>query len=356
MKITRYALCATLLFVAGFARPTLAGDWIYITRANDTLWDICLKYTSKRGCWIELASINKVDNERGMAIASEIRIPSEWLIEPVLVGYVLSYAGEVSLAHDGEPVAIAENQELHLGDRLTVGEGFVRIRLGASNEVLVRSHSEVTLENLSAVGSSHDAGELSVSRGTVEVSVEPGRDSRFEIRTPAAIAAVRGTRYRVNSSADENPDTRVEVLSGSVEMASSQSTLLAAGQGGLTSKSGDHIVAELLSAPDLDQSAYNGRQPVAIQWAQHGAAVAWQVDISIADASAHLVQSVRVDSSKYQLKNLEPGCYKVSVSAIDKQGFQGMERVVDACIEPGSKFDAAGAIIFIGTLLAIILI
>ena len=43
-----------------------ADDWIVFAQEGDTLWDLCLKYTNKRGCWIELGKYNAISNDRAI--------------------------------------------------------------------------------------------------------------------------------------------------------------------------------------------------------------------------------------------------------------------------------------------------
>jgi prepilin-type N-terminal cleavage/methylation domain-containing protein len=53
--------------------------------------------------------------------------------------------------------------------------------------------------------------------GTVQVDVQP--DNRFEVSTPAAVIAVRGTQFQVTTlRASNKPATRVEVTVGEVDM------------------------------------------------------------------------------------------------------------------------------------------
>ncbi len=350
-------ICSLLALSLGVSSwPALAGDWIYHTERDDTLWDICLKYTNKRGCWMELPKYNGISNDRAIPVGTKIRIPQDWLLQPVQVGNVRSFRGEVTVEHAGASQPAVLNLPLYLGDRVVVADGSAVLQLGAASEVLVRENTEVNLVSLSGVADAKDSGELDVPKGSVEISVEPGRGSSFEVTTPAAIAAVRGTRYRVSSGVGDGDQTRVEVLSGAVEMASADTDVLQAGQGGLASKGSGNVVKELLPAPSFDQASYAGEMPLTISWNAPAGVGQWQVDVFSVDATRGLVRSERLQQPQIKLSELEPGCYNVVVSAIDSDGFQGMDESTEACLSPATGFDTWGAVIFIGTLLALILI
>ena len=55
--------------------PALAQDWLYKARPGDTIWDLCLEYTARSGCWKELARYNNIADDRAIPPGEEIRIP-----------------------------------------------------------------------------------------------------------------------------------------------------------------------------------------------------------------------------------------------------------------------------------------
>ena len=189
----------------------LAQDWIIRFHAGDTLWDLCIKYSNKRGCWIELGKYNNISDERTIQPGEEIRFPRAWLTSMPEVGQVESVSGDVRYEEKsrGAGVPLVVGQSLLLGSRIVSGDGRAQISLGNNSALLIRPDSELDLDSFSTGQGPGQVAELSLASGEVEVAVKPDSDSRFQIKTPAAIAAVRGTRYRVSSLSEA---TRSEVL------------------------------------------------------------------------------------------------------------------------------------------------
>lgn len=326
------------LLLPGASTTVVASDWIYYARQGDTLWDLCLEYTNKRGCWIELAKYNGVGNDRAIPVGKEIRIPTDWLAQPPVVGNVVAVSGAVSYYRNQSTSAspLRAGQELHLGARLVSEEGSARLLLGASNELLLRSNSVLELDTMSGPSAERSSAELALPRGAVEVTVKPGGNSRFRITTPAAIAAVRGTQYRVNSLGVEGSTMRSEVLSGSVEVASGTASKLVPKGFGVATRKGEAPgkPRKLLAAPvfELDYSSLN--LPVTIAWDSNPDAKSWLLDLVEDGPSGSLLESYSTDNPIHTFDTLAEGCYKLEIRAIDKDGFNGFNSMTPLCIVP----------------------
>lgn len=315
--------------------PARADDWIYFTVKGDTLWDLCLKYTNKRGCWIELGRHNKVANDRAIPIGTEIRIPAEWLVKPPVVGRVLAVSGDVTLERrDGERLTPEPRELLYLGDTLASGEGSARVKLGQGDEVLLRPGSEFRLENLSSTKSGKGAREIELKRGNVDVKVLHDRGTRFQVDTPAAVAAVRGTDFRVSSSGDGGAEMRLEVLDGRVRVDGQVGGELLERGEGIKVREGRRPgeVVELLPAPAVEQAGATLRPPYSLSWNSSPGAERWYVDIRTPDGEHELLETRLTPTPGIDLEGLEPQCYQVEVSAIDSQDFRGFESANRVCL------------------------
>lgn len=322
---------ATLPFGAG----AYAGDWVYIAKQGDTLWDLCIRYTSKRGCWIEAAKYNNISNDRAIPLNTPIRFPQSWLTMTPPVGQVISAMGEVEYDRwdSGQRAPLAAGDSIHLGSRIITGEGTVRLKLGDHSELLLRENGELVMETLSTGSGNRQWAELQLPRGEVDTTVEPGRQTRFQITTPAAIAAVRGTRYRVD--APDSDSMRSEVLTGSVAVdTSAASTTVPAGYG-IAAKRGEALgeARELLPAPALEEKLA-GHLPLQITWEAHPQAMSWQLDLYAPTGDEDLLKSYTSNAASYSFTDLALGCYKLTVRAVDQAGFNGLESEAQLCIEP----------------------
>lgn len=316
-----------------FAQSANASDWLYRMQQGDTLWDLCLKYTNKRGCWIELGKYNNIKRGRYIKPGTVIQVPASWLRTLPKVGEVSAVQGQVTyIAANGDETPLSHGQDLTLGASIRSGsEGSATIILGSHKQILLRPNSELVLESASSFEQTVSDAELRLETGGVEASVRKGTKSRFQIKTPAAIAAVRGTRYRVVTDAKDNV-TRSEVLDGAISFGRGKTVNVPAGFGAAAKKGKPpEPPRALLPAPKLDSASYNVPLPAQLKWQGNKDAVAWQVDV-YAPTQNSLLFSRRVNEPEVTFTDLAPECYRVHVSAIDSGEFQGMESIATLCV------------------------
>ncbi len=326
----RLFLLLITLFV--LAAPAQARDWVYETKPGDTLWDLCLEYTARPGCWLELGKYNGIVQDRRILPGTKIRIPLSWLLELPVVGTVLKVQGEVRYQpQDGaNPLPLAVGDQLMLGSLITTLDGTARIALGEYGEVFIRPQSVLELSDISIESTPDGQTRLDLDRGNVEIAVQPKSRSRFEVHTPSAIAAVRGTRYRV--VAENRSATRSEVLEGLVAIEASSSVDVPGGFG-IRARQGVALgpPRKLLDPPRFAQSTVNAAVPVVIEWAPDPLAKYWTLDLYSADGQ--LLANERLEQPRYSIEQLDLGCYTVTVRGVDQEGFNGMESDLPLCIE-----------------------
>lgn len=327
------ALLAIGMYCAlAVSQPAAAQDWIYSAKKGDTLWDLCIKYSNKKGCWIDLGKYNAITNDRMIQPGTDIRIPKAWLSSLPEVGRVLTVRGNVEYDEksSGDLIPLVSGQALALGSRIISGQGSATIALeNDAGTVLLRENSELELMSL---GRSPDGGvavELELLHGEADADVKSDSGSRFQIKTPSAIAAVRGTKYRVRTA---QGSTRSEVLSGSVSVKSEGAVLLPAGFGVLA-QTGKPIgkAHQLLPAPVFNQKRIDSTLPVAIEWQGSPEAISWQLDI-VTENGKELVSFFRPLDPRIVINELPEGCYRAVARGIDQQSFNGLEGGIPLCV------------------------
>ena len=132
---------------------------------------------------------------------------------------VVAVSGEVWL---GDPTAGSSGRRaLRQGERLLVGaelhtgnSGRVRLRFEDGSTLVLADRSTLTLERATPAGADgkRDLG-LLLHLGLIGQRVKPG-GGRWEVRTPTAVTAVRGTEFLVEVAQDLS--TAVHVQSGEV--------------------------------------------------------------------------------------------------------------------------------------------
>lgn len=127
-------------------------------------------------------------------------------------------AGDVTLYTAEEPDGLPAEKDTPLspGDRLvTAGGGSAEIALDAEHVVSLREDSDFTLESPAKADT-----RLKLSLGTLLVKAgKLLKGFNLKVRTPTAVAAVRGTEFGVEVPADKTDETHVGVFDrGEVEV------------------------------------------------------------------------------------------------------------------------------------------
>ncbi|MDA8243973.1 MAG: FecR family protein, partial [Elusimicrobia bacterium] len=132
---------------------------------------------------------------------------------PASAAYIDAWRGEAELKRAGSeewlPLAGDEQVKVAAGDELrTARASTVDLQMDDGSRVKI-----APLSSFKMVAENKDAVSLGLYFGKVRSWVRKF-SKRFEVRTPSAVCAVRGTDFLV--SADEDGGSRVEVYEGSV--------------------------------------------------------------------------------------------------------------------------------------------
>lgn len=141
---------------------------------------------------------------------------------PAPAGIVTTLQGEailVSAARPAESQALHFRDELYYRDRINTKErSIVRLLLGGKAVVTVRQLSTLTITEESATRATIDLFNGKLGLGVARSRMKPGES--LEIRTPNAIAAVRGTYIigEVSSTGAGPPVSVFTLLEGSADI------------------------------------------------------------------------------------------------------------------------------------------
>jgi hypothetical protein len=321
------------LFVALQAHSQQQPEWVYNTVKGDTLWDICLKYTNKRGCWITLTKYNEVANDRAIPVNTPIRIPVGWLKKLPVVGEVVYVTGaaEYSQWNDKQFVTLISGQQVHLGAIIRTQAGsIVKLLLHQTNEVLIKQNSELLLEKFSSINVDVLDEEITLKQGSADVEVNSDKvKNRFIIKTPAAIAAVRGTQFRINSSGDQ---MRGEVLEGKIDVSTDSSSQSVPAGFGVSATKGKKIQPPRALPPQPQMLTPNVKSslPAKVEWKSLNQVDQYQV--SLYDGKKKILSIETVDHNWVVYDAIDKGCYLVKVHGIDGADFHGIDSQASLCV------------------------
>ena len=112
-----------------------------------------------------------------------------------------------------------EKLNLVSGDWLSVlKESYMRLKMDEDKYMLVEEESELSIFATGSDKNSKTDIQLEKGSITVEVQNKLGNEESFEVTTPNAVMAVRGTVFHISADIDENgePITKVAIFEGAV--------------------------------------------------------------------------------------------------------------------------------------------
>ncbi len=341
-----YSLPLIIAALCAGSSSAQAADWLYSIRPGDTLWDLCAKYTKKPDCWLNLGKANNVEFPRRLPPGYLIKIPVSWLKEqplPVSVSYVKGQA-YVTRPNEqtSEPIAIGD--KFPIGSTIRTGDGSMTLSFGGGSKMLLENNSELVLDTMSSFeGRGYVDSRMRLNRGSIKTRVPLTKPrSRFSISTPAAVAAVRGTEFRVsytiansNESTGDQFTMRSEVFSGLVAVSAQSSEEDVPAGFGIVAAEGKALTqpTQLLAAPSFTMPEHL-MLPARLQWTALTHAKAYYLEILNDNDREELIDSTTQTPSNYVTKSLPEGCYRARVRGIDEMHLQGIGAEQKFCITP----------------------
>lgn len=329
-----------------------AREFMYEVRPGDTLSAIAGAYLGNATQWPRLMRHNRIEDPRRLVPGSMLRISERDLAWTRGTARLIQLQGQASAVRAGETsnVPLSLGQWLGEGDVLRVDAGAqVSLRLSDGTVLQLQPASVVRLERLRSIAATGAPRTvLGIDRGRVDLDVHDLHEQRgrLDVRTPLAVASVRGTRFGVDVR--EHGEAAIDVLGGAVELwigsrsgGGAQSRpgarpatpplVLPSGSGAIVAgSSSPPIVRALLAPPDLSGLSPLYETPVPSVEVPHvPGAVSVRVQVARDKALREIVLSrvepQRSSGSQVQLGGLPDGQYFVAARAIDADGLVGQE-------------------------------
>lgn len=151
----------------------------------------------------------------GMAAAQEQQPSSTPATAAVAGATITEWKGNVRLNLPGQAASNPlRGEQLPPGTILDTGSGKLLLRLSDGSEVLVRSHTRLQLQQPSLTDPTYF--QLLLGRIRALINKRTGGAVPFELGTPSAVIAVRGTQFDVE--VNSHNVTEVDVVDGLVEV------------------------------------------------------------------------------------------------------------------------------------------
>lgn len=318
----------------------LGGEWVYTVVDGDTIWDISEKHLDRVGRFEQVRQLNGIDDPEHMQPGTRLRIPLAWVRTNAVPAVAAQVHGEVQLLKaGGESVPLQAGDLIRLGDRVvTSPDSSVSFRFADDSSLSLKGNSQIRFDHLSAYGETGMVDtRLNLQRGRLETTVTPavGAGSRFDIQTPSAISAVRGTDYR--AAVEQGGDSSsIEVLQGRVAVSGAGRQRQVPGGYGTRIDVGRPPTPprRLLPAPELDAIP----EPVTqlgwrLSWARMPDAVSYRTELAAEPGFETLLWQELGRRPYVNLPDVPDGRYHLRVRAIDSLGLEGLNRSAEIDID-----------------------
>ena len=329
-------LICTVPALAGPASPAAISvdvpDWRYTVRPGDTLIGVSSRYLARPSSWPRLQRHNRISQTRRLVPGSTLLIPLAWLRQEPAPATVIYVNGQVSVTlPEAAERGLSLNERVPAGAVLTSGaNSSATLRFADGSVLVLQPGARLALDTVSVyAGGGMVDTRVRLQQGRVEIGANPNRKagSRLQVITPSAVAAVRGTRFRVGADAGA---TREETLEGQVGLtALGRQVSVAAGQGSRAElgKPPSPPVA-LLPAPDVTGlPAKVEMLPMRFDLPALPGSVAWLGQIARDAGFETLLLEDTSTSPQLSFADLPDGRYVLRVRAEDAKGLQGHDAV-----------------------------
>jgi len=322
------------------SNSTIAEDWIYTTVVGDSLWNLSERHLDRVTRYIQLKKINGIHTPKRLQPGTQIRIPMKWINSNSVPAEIHSVQGSAELIQMNGDVKqiLTPGTLIHLGDRLKSGaDSSVAIKFADNTILTLHSDSIIRFDHLTAHGMTGMVdSRLHLIEGRMDTRVIPakGPGSRFEIITPSAISAVRGTEYRT-SVVTESQNSNIEVLKGKVLVSGAQKKkLIKAGYGTQVAKGKSPISPrKLLEAPTFNQMNEIFRSiHFIVSWKPQEGALQYRIEMSADNFNTILWQQFS-QHLRASLPDVPDGYYSIRVRGVDKFGIEGKSAVQSIVID-----------------------
>lgn len=305
-------------------------EWQYSIRPGDTLIGVSASYMQQPADWSKLQRYNKVADPHRLPPGGKLRIPYAWLRQQPASAEVMSVSGQVQVVMPGRVAApLAAGTKLNVGSEVSTAANSTAVLMFADkSRMVVQPLSGIKLDTVSVyAGGGMADTRIRLQQGRAEIFANPLKriGNRLEVITPSAIAAVRGTVFRVaveeNLMRVETLEGQVGVSAAAVEVAVGRAMGTLAGQG----KAPTAPVA-LSVAPDMSGlPARFDRYPLRFALPVQAGVASWQAQIAPDVKFESVLLEKQARGPMLAFAELPDGNYAMRLRGIDAQGLQGLD-------------------------------
>ena len=340
MKIIFRLLPILILLLSGqVLADSNAAYWSYTLQPGNTLWQFADKHLVSAGYVPKLQALNNIKNPYRLQANTVIKVPFSWVRQQPGTATVRTMSGKTTLTlPNSKARTMALGEQVPTGATIKTGDNSQIILAFADGSTLVLgSNTQVTLTHMAyfpTTGASNN--DINLEEGNVSSDVTKPKlmNNRYQLKTPSAITAVRGTELRVGVG--EQQQTMTSVLSGQVDLTSQDhQQAIGAGFGAVADLNGKPGSPEkLLPPPELNQlnNMYHYNTPF-LSWAPIDGAAGYHVNLYRKESVRTLLRDDVRTTPTYFPADLPDGDYQLVVRTRSRSGLEGKEQGHDFTIQ-----------------------
>lgn len=307
----------------------------YVVKSGDTLINISNKYVRREISYQLIQKYNGIGNEKHLRIGSTIFLPRQYLRFQSSDAEILSLRGDITIAKkDGSQTQYKVGDTISEGAVINTGRSsFMSLSLEDGSQISLPSNSNVTLRRMRRYLLERAIDyDFDITKGGSRTKVAPlrGGNDRFQVRTPKAISAVRGTEFQMRVDAD-NDNAIAEVVEGKLAVSNiitSNEASLPAGNGLAVTQSGQEIQEVLLPAPKLvEASATQKDDQLNFKILPTSGASKYRISLAADAGFVEQFADQTIEGTDVILPSIDNGRYFLRASALSANGIEGLYNI-----------------------------
>ncbi len=296
----------------------------YAVRPGDTLIGIADRALVRQADWRVVARANRIADPRRLPVGRALVIPAPLLRREPLTAGVAAFSGQVTLAPGG---AAKVGSSVAAGTVLATGpNSFVTLALADGSRVTLPSQSRIKVAVLDRIvldGRLERRFELLSGRSDFGVTARERDADRFLVKTPVAVAAVRGTEFRVSHDGAASTISTVEGSVAGRAAAARAETDVTTGTGSVLTATSARVTA-LLPAPKLVDPGKVQDDPAVVFTLEPGAATRRRLLLARDAGFIDVFAEAETSGDSASFDGVGNGTLYARVTAIDGDGVEGL--------------------------------
>jgi hypothetical protein len=301
---------------------------VYVVGKGDTLIDFARKYLVSIASYQQVQRLNHLASPTRIPVGFHLRVPRDLLRFDPISFRVASFSGPVSAVRGAAAVSLQKGMMLEEGAQLQTGaNGFVVLNGSDGSRVAMPSNSRIRMI--------HARRYVLLKAAEIDFRIEQGRaevqaakqkpQDQFQIRSPVAVSAVRGTMFRAGVDEAAAIGT-TEVIEGTVAVSSPRAELsVPAGFGAAAKASGEIAKEALLPPPVLVSPGKLQTEPsVHFDYAPSPAATRYHTQIARDASFDEVLAESESTAPQSDFAALANGAYFLRSTAIAASGLEGL--------------------------------